>query len=171
MIEATRSHNQTNYVKSVWATAFSSHISFCHLLSNGLIPWISEYICDFVCIFQCVFYASSDNNSFGANVSVDKPSLNKVHFTLFWFLHYFAPTIRAPWIYDFDYYKMTNVLINVMFNQGHTNKPISLTQNASAPHPTMLHSEQKCAHFCYECSIIGYGTGAFWDLWIRSIGT
>ena len=32
----------------------------------------------------------------------------------------------------------------------------------------MLHSEQKCAHFCSEWSIVGYGTGAFWDLWIRS---
>ena len=42
-------------------------------------------------------------------------------------------------------------------------------QNAPAPFPTMLHSEQKCAHFCSEWSIVGYGTGAFWDLWIRSI--
>ena len=35
-------------------------------------------------------------------------------------------------------------------------------------YPTMLHSEQKCAHFCSEWSIVGYGRGAFWDLWIRS---
>ena len=34
----------------------------------------------------------------------------------------------------------------------------------------MLHSEQKYAHFCSEWSIVGYGTGAFWDLWIRSVG-
>ena len=33
----------------------------------------------------------------------------------------------------------------------------------------MLHSEQKCAHFCSEWSIVGYGTGAFWDLWNWSI--
>ena len=26
----------------------------------------------------------------------------------------------------------------------------------------MLHSEQKCAYFCSEWSIVGYGTGAFW---------
>ena len=45
------------------------------------------------------------------------------------------------------------------------------SQNASIPYPTMLHSEQKCAHFCTEWSIVGYGTGAFWDLWIRSIRT
>ena len=39
------------------------------------------------------------------------------------------------------------------------------SQNVTVPYPTMLHSEQKCAHFCSECSIVGYGTGAFWDLW------
>ena len=33
----------------------------------------------------------------------------------------------------------------------------------------MLHWEQKCAHFCSEWSIVGYGAGAFWDWWIRSI--
>ena len=33
------------------------------------------------------------------------------------------------------------------------------------PYPTMLHSEQKCAHFCSEWSIVVYGIGAFWDLW------
>ena len=27
----------------------------------------------------------------------------------------------------------------------------------------MHHSEQKCAHFCSEWSIVGYGTGALWD--------
>ena len=43
------------------------------------------------------------------------------------------------------------------------------SQNAIVPYPTMLHSEQKCAHFCSEWSIMAYGTGAFWDLWIRSI--
>ena len=44
-----------------------------------------------------------------------------------------------------------------------------ISQNAPVPYPTMLHSEQKCAHFCSELSIMGYGTGAFWDLWIGSI--
>ena len=43
------------------------------------------------------------------------------------------------------------------------------SQNALVPYPILLHSEQKCAHFCSEWSIVGYGTGAFWDLWIRSI--
>ena len=28
----------------------------------------------------------------------------------------------------------------------------------------MHHSEQKCAHFCSEWCIVGYGTGAFWDI-------
>ena len=29
-------------------------------------------------------------------------------------------------------------------------------------YPKMLHSEQKCAHFCSEWRIVGYGTFAFW---------
>ena len=37
------------------------------------------------------------------------------------------------------------------------------SQNAPVPYTTMLHSEQKYAHFCPEWSIVGYGTGAFWD--------
>ena len=43
------------------------------------------------------------------------------------------------------------------------------SQNAPVAYPTMLHSEQKCAHFCPEWSIVGYATGAFWDFLIRSI--
>ena len=43
------------------------------------------------------------------------------------------------------------------------------SQNAPVRYPTVLHSEQKCAHFCSELGIVGYGTGAFWDLWIRWI--
>ena len=43
------------------------------------------------------------------------------------------------------------------------------SQNAPVPCPTMLHSEQKCAHFCPEWGIVGCGTGAFWDLWNWSI--
>ena len=34
---------------------------------------------------------------------------------------------------------------------------IHKSQTAPAPYPTMLHSEQKCAHFCSEWSIVGYG--------------
>ena len=41
--------------------------------------------------------------------------------------------------------------------------------NVPVPYPAMLHSEQKCVHFCSEWSIVGYGTGAFWDLWNWSI--
>ena len=46
---------------------------------------------------------------------------------------------------------------------------IQKSQNAPVPYPRMLHSEQKCAHFCSEWSILGYGTGTFWDLWNWSI--
>ena len=40
---------------------------------------------------------------------------------------------------------------------------IHKSHSAPVPYPTMLHSEQKCAHFCSEWSIVEYGTGAFWD--------
>ena len=43
------------------------------------------------------------------------------------------------------------------------------SQNAPVPYPRMLHSEQKCLYFCSDWSILGYGTGTSWDLWIRSI--
>ena len=37
-------------------------------------------------------------------------------------------------------------------------KSIHDSHNAPVPYPTMLHSEQKCAHFCTEWCIVGYGT-------------
>ena len=44
-------------------------------------------------------------------------------------------------------------------------------QNAHVPYHKMLHSEQKCAHFCPEWSTVGCGIGAAWDLWNCSIGS
>ena len=41
---------------------------------------------------------------------------------------------------------------------------IHKSQNAPILYPTMLHPEQKSAHFS-EWSIMGYETDAFWDLW------
>ena len=52
---------------------------------------------------------------------------------------------------------------------GPTIDQIHKSHNATIPYPTMLHSKHKCVHFCSEWSIVGYGTGAFWNLWIRSI--
>ena len=43
------------------------------------------------------------------------------------------------------------------------------SQNAPVPYPKMFHSEQKCSHFCSEWCIVGYGSGALWDLWILSL--
>ena len=40
--------------------------------------------------------------------------------------------------------------------------------NAPVPYPTIHHSEQKCAHFCSEWCVVGYETGALWDLQERS---
>ena len=45
-------------------------------------------------------------------------------------------------------------------NQSHK------SHNAPVSYPTMHHSESKCAHFCSEWCIVGYGTGELWDLWI-----
>ena len=42
---------------------------------------------------------------------------------------------------------------------------IKNSQNAPVPYPTMLHSEQKCAHFCSEWNSMAYGISAFWNLW------
>ena len=36
------------------------------------------------------------------------------------------------------------------------------SHSAIVPYPTM----HQCAHFCSEWCIVGYGTGALWDLWI-----
>ena len=41
---------------------------------------------------------------------------------------------------------------------------IHKSHNAPVPYPTIHHSEQKCAHFCSEWFIVGYGTGALWNL-------
>ena len=41
--------------------------------------------------------------------------------------------------------------------------PIDQSHNASVPYLTINHSKQKCAHFCSEWCILGYGTSALWD--------
>ena len=41
---------------------------------------------------------------------------------------------------------------------------IHKSHNAPVPYLTMLHSEQKCAHFCSEWSIVRYGTSAFYRI-------
>ena len=50
-----------------------------------------------------------------------------------------------------------------------SNRPISQFRQYTCPYPTMHHSEQKCAHFCSEWCIVGYGTGALSELWIWPI--
>ena len=54
-------------------------------------------------------------------------------------------------------------------NQVSTIEQIHKSHNAPIPYPMMHHSEQKYAHFCSEWCIVGYGTGALWDLCNRSI--
>ena len=43
------------------------------------------------------------------------------------------------------------------------------TNNAPDPYPTVHHSIQKWTHFYSKLCIVGYGRGAFWDLWIWSV--
>ena len=43
------------------------------------------------------------------------------------------------------------------------------SRDVLVPYPTIHHSEQKCAHFCCEWCIVGYWTGALWDLYDWSI--
>ena len=50
-----------------------------------------------------------------------------------------------------------------------SNRSISQIPKCISLIPTIHHSEQTCAHFCSECSIVGYGPGAPWDLWKCSI--
>ena len=49
------------------------------------------------------------------------------------------------------------------------NRPISQIPESSSSISTMFHSQQQCAHFGSEWIIVGYGIGAFMDLWNRSI--
>ena len=55
--------------------------------------------------------------------------------------------------------------------QGYVINQSYKSNNSPLPYllyPTIYHSEQKCAHFCSEWRIVGYGRGAFRELWIRS---
>ena len=52
---------------------------------------------------------------------------------------------------------------DVIIDQFHKSHDVSI------PCPTMHHPEQKYGHFCPEWCIVGYDTGALWDLWVRSI--
>ena len=46
---------------------------------------------------------------------------------------------------------------------------IHKSHNTPVPYPTIQHSEQKYAHFCSECCIVGFRTDALWDLWEWSL--
>ena len=59
-------------------------------------------------------------------------------------------------------YRCLSVLIEQFRNSRH-DIPVS--------YPTMHHWEQKCAHFCSQWCIVGYGTGALWDLQISCLSS
>ena len=81
-------------------------------------------------------------------------------FQVLWVLELLLANIKT---FAFDLSTSDNISTQPWIDQFHK------FRNAPVPYPTILHSEQKCAHFCSEWSIVGYGTGAFWDLWIWSI--
>ena len=79
---------------------------------------------------------------------------------------WYLKTVFINWL---SHFPGVRELSSRVFSFALAHWPIHKFQNALVPYPTMLHSEQKCAHFCSEWSIVGYGTGAFWDLWNWSI--
>ena len=55
---------------------------------------------------------------------------------------------------------------DVFWKRGHDSiEQFHKSHNAPVSYPTIHHSEQKCVHFCSELCIVGYRTGALWDLW------
>ena len=62
-----------------------------------------------------------------------------------------------------DFVSQANTLVLRLFVIHHSHK----FNNTPVPYSTMHYSEQKCAHFCSEWCIVGYG--ALWDLWDWSI--
>ena len=69
-------------------------------------------------------------------------------------------------------WKMAAILSWPQCVKGNTGDAIDISHkshNVPVPYPTIQHSEQKCAHCCSERCIVGYGTGALWDLWDCSI--
>ena len=72
-----------------------------------------------------------------------------------------------------SYVSLCQLIDVIMIQRYHINSIdlIHKSYNAAVPYPTMLQSEQRCTHFCSECSVVGFGTGAFWDLWNCSIAT
>ena len=66
-------------------------------------------------------------------------------------------TITQTWIYNFYVLGCSRSSRHYREEYWHFDL-IHKSQNAHVPYPTMLHSEQKCAYFCSEWSIVWYGT-------------
>ena len=76
---------------------------------------------------------------------------------------------KNPWVIYFlsKNIKTHRLFLNVLAKMQTRLDPIDLihkSQNALVPYHITLHSEQKCAHFCSEWNIVGFGTCEFWDL-------
>ena len=66
--------------------------------------------------------------------------------------------------------KFENLDLPLILTQPNRIDLIHKSHNAPVPYPTMHHSEQKCAHFCSEWCMVGYGTGVLWHLWLVYLG-
>ena len=95
-------------------------------------------------------------------------SAGRLSFLIFRGRHAYFAMVMKVWTCEHQaaYWRNIGILCShcwsVSVDQAHK------SHNAPVPYPTMCHSEQKCAHFCSEWCIVGYGTGALWDLWIWS---
>ena len=63
---------------------------------------------------------------------------------------------------------LCQLLLQCYFSVIGTIDQFHKSHNAPVPHTRMFHSEQKCAHFCSEWCILGYGTGALGLLYCPS---
>ena len=108
--------------------------------------------------FRCLYYYIHDHVCiYVDNIALLSTEIIQTFFGVFW-----KPSSRM---------KITVVIFTSLYTVLHSGNRIDLirkSQNAPVSYPTKLHSEQKCAHFCSEWSIVGYGTWAFVDLWYWS---
>ena len=56
-----------------------------------------------------------------------------------------------------DWEPLIQLLLFAPFVRTHWHRPNSHIQQEHVPFPIMYHSEQKCAHFCSEWCVVGYG--------------
>ena len=82
--------------------------------------------------------------------------------------HWLGANLGSALVILFSHLSTCNRSVEYVYDYHNTIDKFHKSQNAPVPYPTMLYSEHECAYFCSEWSIVGYGSGAFWDLCNRS---